>query len=82
MILETLRKRETTLNVREVASLFGLSQSLVYRMAARSQLPMVRFGSALRFDPAALANWYESRLMKSFDITARSSNRSQRANGF
>jgi excisionase family DNA binding protein len=79
LILETLRKRQTTLNVHEVASLFGLSESLVYRMAARGQLPMVRFSGALRFDPSKLANWYESRLQKSFDITARSSNRSHRA---
>jgi len=62
MILETLRKRETTMNIHEVASLLGLSESLLYRMAAAGQIPVVRFCTALRFDPAELAEWYENRL--------------------
>jgi predicted DNA-binding transcriptional regulator AlpA len=62
MILETLQKRETIMNIHEVACLFGLSESLVYRMAAAGQIPTVRFCAALRFDPSELAAWYENRL--------------------
>jgi excisionase family DNA binding protein len=62
MILEILRKRETIMNIHEVATLLGLSESLVYRMAASQQIPHVRFRGALRFDPAELAAWYEEHL--------------------
>jgi excisionase family DNA binding protein len=62
MILETLQKRETTMNIHEVAALLGLSESLIYRMAAAGQIPTVRFCAAVRFDPSELAVWYESRL--------------------
>jgi len=62
MILETLRQRETNMNIHEVATLFGLSESLIYRMAAAGQIPSLRFCGALRFDPAELADWYERRL--------------------
>jgi excisionase family DNA binding protein len=62
MILETLRKRETTMNIHEVASLLGLSESLLYRMAAAGQIPTVRFCTVVRFDPSELADWYENRL--------------------
>ncbi len=62
MILETLRKRETIMNIHEVASLLGLSESLLYRMAAAGQIPTVRFCAAVRFDPSELAAWYENRI--------------------
>jgi excisionase family DNA binding protein len=62
MILETLRKRETTMNIHEVAELLCLSESLLYRMAAAGQIPSIRFCGALRFDPSELAEWYERRL--------------------
>jgi excisionase family DNA binding protein len=62
MIIETLRKRESTMNIHEVSELLGLSESLLYRMAAAGQIPTVRFCTAVRFDPAELAEWYENRL--------------------
>jgi excisionase family DNA binding protein len=62
MILETLQKRETIMNIHEVATLLGLSESLIYSMAASQQIPSVRFRGALRFDPSELAAWYGARL--------------------
>jgi excisionase family DNA binding protein len=59
-----MRKRETTMNIHEVASLLGLSESLLYRMAAAGQIPTVRFCTAVRFDPSELAHWYESRCLQ------------------
>ena len=49
MILETLQERKTVMNIHEVATLLGLSQSLIYRCT--------RFCGALRFDPSELADW-------------------------
>jgi excisionase family DNA binding protein len=48
MILEILQKRETAMNIHEVATLLGLSESLIYRMAAAGQIPTVRFSAAVR----------------------------------
>jgi putative molybdopterin biosynthesis protein len=62
MILEIFQKRETIMNIHEVAELLSLSESLIYRMAAAGQIPCVRFAAALRFDPSELAVWYEGRL--------------------
>jgi excisionase family DNA binding protein len=62
MILETLRQRRNAMNIHEVAKIFGLSESLLYRMAAERQIPSVRLAGALRFDPSDLADWYASRL--------------------
>ena len=54
MILETLQERKTVMNIHEVATLLGLSQSLIYRCT--------RFCGALRFDPSELADWYRGQL--------------------
>ena len=62
MILETLHERKTVMNIHEVATLLGLSQSLIYRMAAANQIPCVRFCGALRFNPSELAAWYIGQL--------------------
>ena len=62
MILEILQERKTVMNIHEVATLLGLSQSLIYRMAAANQIPSVRFCGALRFDPSELADWYRGQL--------------------
>jgi excisionase family DNA binding protein len=75
MILETLQKRETIMNIHEVATLLGLSESLIYRMAAAGQIPTVRFSAAVRFDPSELAVWYESRLHPSVGKKAPTSQR-------
>ena len=62
MILENLQERKTVMNIHEVATLLGLSQSLIYRMAAANQIPCTRFCGALRFDPSELADWYRGQL--------------------
>jgi excisionase family DNA binding protein len=62
MTLETLHKREITMNIHEVASLLGLSESLPYWMAAGGKIPSVHFGGAIRFDSSELAYRYENRL--------------------
>ncbi len=62
MILDTLRQRNTAMNVHEVSALLGLSESLIYRMAAANEIPNFRLSGAVRFDPGQLAAWYEARL--------------------
>ncbi len=40
------------LTARQVAEELAVSQSMVYALAARGEIPAVRIGTALRFEPA------------------------------
>ena len=43
------------------ATYLNLSVSWVYKAAERGELPCLRIGTALRFDPEALRSWVRSR---------------------
>jgi putative molybdopterin biosynthesis protein len=49
------------LTVRELAALLGLHEKTIYDWAARGQLPCVRLGNRLRFDPADITRWVSAR---------------------
>jgi excisionase family DNA binding protein len=51
---------EALLTVKEVAELLRIHQVTVYRMVRRRDLPSVRVGRELRFDPADLRRWIEA----------------------
>lgn len=57
--------QETTqsvlLKVNEVAKVLNLGRSKVYQMVAAGELPVVRFGRAVRVSPVSLKQWVESR---------------------
>lgn len=42
------------------AEQLGMSQSWVYKAAERGDLPCVRLGSALRFEPEAVRRWVQN----------------------
>jgi excisionase family DNA binding protein len=46
---------------REVAKHLRASISWVYKAAERGELPCIRLGAMLRFDPAAIRAWLGSR---------------------
>ncbi len=46
---------------REVAKHMRASISWVYKAAERGELPCIRLGAMLRFDPAAIRTWLGSR---------------------
>lgn len=41
----------------ELARLLGLSIQRLYKMAREHEIPSFRFGTAVRFDPQAVADW-------------------------
>lgn len=43
----------------EVAGVFGVSEQMVYKQARSGTIPAFRIGTALRFDPQKLIDWYE-----------------------
>jgi len=44
----------------EVAALLAVSPITIYKMAKAGRLPSFRIGTAVRFDPRALAEWLRS----------------------
>lgn len=49
------------LNPEQVAQTLGFSVAHVYRMVSEKQLPYLRIGRQLRFEPDAIDAWLESR---------------------
>ena len=43
--------------VRDAAAFLRLGRNAIYEMAKRDELPSIRIGSRVRFDPAALRVW-------------------------
>ncbi|PYX40128.1 MAG: hypothetical protein DMG83_27240 [Acidobacteria bacterium] len=58
-ILKKLRERTEPLNVSELAQLLAVTEATVQRWARRRQIPTIRIGDVIRFDPAMLADWIE-----------------------
>jgi excisionase family DNA binding protein len=58
-ILKTLRRRAEPLNVVELAKLLDVTEATVQRWVRRRQIPSIRIGDVIRFDPNMLADWIE-----------------------
>lgn len=52
---------ESLWNVRRTAGFLGLHEKTVYDMVARGELPVVRVGRLLRFDPRDMTRWVSAR---------------------
>lgn len=47
------------LSVKELAKLLNVSEDTITRYCDRGIIPGIKFGELRRFDPVALAKWYE-----------------------
>jgi len=52
---------ERLLTLREVADYLAVSERTVRRLIAADDLPCLRIGSQIRFDPATLLRWISAR---------------------
>ena len=52
------------LTVSQVAKMLSLGRTKVYELIATEELPVVRFGKAMRVSPVSLKRWIESREQK------------------
>ena len=60
-ILEKLEACVGLLSATELARLLGLHRQTIYEHASSGNLPCVRIGTAVRFDPAIIARWLQKR---------------------
>lgn len=58
-ILKKLRERAEPMNVGEVAKLLSVTAGTVQKWAGNKQIPCIRIGDTIRFDPEMLACWIE-----------------------
>ena len=49
------------LTVRDVAKLLQFHEKTIYAWAERGELPCMRVGNRLRFDPSAVSRWLQAR---------------------
>ena len=56
-LLDDLAKRETALSVEEVATILQTTKRQIKRMIADGELPSIRVGNAVRFDPEVFSEW-------------------------
>lgn len=60
-LIEELEARSGGIKVSDLASILGVDDKHIYRMAARGQLPSFRVGGAVRFDPQEVAKWLRAK---------------------
>ena len=58
-ILKNLRGRTAPLNVKDFAELLDVTEGTIQRWVRRNQVPAIRVGDVIRFDPGMLADWVE-----------------------
>lgn len=58
-ILKNLRGRTAPLNVKDLAELLDVTEGTILRWVRRRQVPAIRVGDIIRFDPGMLADWIE-----------------------
>jgi excisionase family DNA binding protein len=56
--------RALLVNTRRAAELLCLSPRMVWTLSNRREIPSVRIGRCLRFDPEDLRRWVESRKVR------------------
>ena len=62
-MFESLRKRQSALTVKQLAELLTLSEREIYKLAASNQIPHLKIGSSIRFEPTSVLSWLESRML-------------------
>jgi excisionase family DNA binding protein len=56
-IPEQLEKTAYALTAKNLAQLLQVSEITIYKLAKAHKLPSFRIGTAVRFDPRAIARW-------------------------
>ena len=62
-MLEELKAKRAALTVKELAKILSLSEREIYKLAASNQIPHLKIGASVRFDPPALVIWLEAKML-------------------
>jgi excisionase family DNA binding protein len=61
MTKDNSSEQRSLLDVASLAEYLGVSRSWVYQAVANGELPVVRIGSLLRFEPQAVQAWLRAK---------------------
>ena len=59
-IIEQLAERTTLMSVSEVAELIGEKPKNIYRRCDRDEIPHLKLGYGIKFDPYELSRWLKA----------------------
>ena len=60
-VFDILESTDRALTADELARVFSVSKLLIYKLARNGTLPCFRLGTAVRFDPRAVATYLRER---------------------
>jgi len=58
-IRERLAAFDRAITAAELATLLAVQPDMLYKLARKGSIPHIRIGTAVRFDPARIADWIE-----------------------
>ena len=61
LIDQIIEQKQGALKASDVARILDLSEKQIYKMAASGEIPSLRIGSSVRFDPHDFATWLRTR---------------------
>jgi len=77
-VLEQLEACNKPLDVKQVAAIFDVSEKKIRGMVERKELPCIRLGVSLRFDPMTLSHFVR-RQSPAFALARREATKNQGA---
>lgn len=58
-VSERVASFKRALKVKELSNILAISHKTIYKQAQRGEIPSIRVGGAVRFDPKAVADWLD-----------------------
>jgi len=59
VLADQIEKIGRALTAKDLARFLSVSEVTIFKQAAAGGIPSFRAGTCVRFDPRAVANWYE-----------------------
>lgn len=63
-VSERIASSKHALKINELASILGISADTLYKQAQRGDIPSIRIGGLVRFDPRHVADWLDKMTIK------------------
>lgn len=58
-IKEKIGSFSKAMQAKDLAGIFGVTKDLIYEQARLGTIPSFRIGTAVRFDPKRVSEWYD-----------------------
>jgi excisionase family DNA binding protein len=60
-LTDVIRRETKALSLNQIATLLSVSRGKIYNLVQAGQIPHLRIGATIRFDPQAVASWLEAK---------------------